>query len=368
MKKRIFTILLIEVMLLTGLLTGCTIKTATVPSTTECTEQTTCVTSTTESTEISPLVSNEYYVSPKNTGALQVYNGTLSDMSGNPIQLKGISTHGIARVENYINQDAFLEMRNDWGVNVIRLAMYIQSMDGYTKSDMYKQKNTEIMVKGVDLATACDMYVIIDWHVLDEKTPLKYVEEAKEFFDQMSSLYKNNINVLYEICNEPNDTSWDDIKEYADQIIPVIRANDPDSIIICGTPEYSQRVDEALESPLDYDNVMYTLHFYSAAHKDELRNRMVDCVKAGLPIFVTEYGITNSDGKLPRDVDEANKWMDVMDENNISCCMWCLSNSGDACNLLKTSCTKFSGFTDEDFTETGSWFMDMMSNYKTGLR
>lgn len=316
----------------------------------------------------SELVSSEDYVSPQNTGALQVKDSTLCDMDGNKVQLKGVSTHGIARMENFINQDMFLEMRNDWGVNIVRFAMYIHSMDGYVKSDLFKEKNTQIMEKGVQLATDCDMYALVDWHVLDEKTPMKYVEESKEFFDYFSAKYKDYDNIIYEICNEPNETEWSEIKEYANQVIPVIRANDPDAIIIVGTPEWSQRVDEALADPFDFENIMYTLHFYSASHKDELRNRMLDCLDAGLPIFVTEYGVTNANGMMPRDLDEADKWMEALDENNISCCIWCLSKNGDACNLLARTADGFSGFEGDDFNETGKWYLEMMRKYKERIR
>jgi len=91
----------------------------------------------------------------------------------------------------------------------------------------------------------------------------------------MSAEYADYDNVLYEICNEPNGgTSWSDIKSYAEEVIEVIRSNDKDGIIIVGTPNWSQYVDQAAENPITgYDNIMYTLHFYAATHKDDLRSK-----------------------------------------------------------------------------------------------
>ena len=43
---------------------------------------------------------------------------------------------------------------------------------------------------------------------------------------------------------------------------PVIRSHAKNAIIIVGTPNWSQYVDEAADSPLTgYSNIMYALHF-----------------------------------------------------------------------------------------------------------
>ena len=60
---------------------------------------------------------------PSRCGALQVVNGRLSDADGNPVQLRGISTHGIAWYPDYINAENFRQFRQEWNANVIRLAM-----------------------------------------------------------------------------------------------------------------------------------------------------------------------------------------------------------------------------------------------------
>jgi aminopeptidase-like protein len=70
------------------------------------------------------------------------------------------------------------------------------------------------------------MYVIIDWHILHDNNPRTYEKEAIEFFDEMSKLYADVPNVLYEICNEPSgeDVTWDKvIKPYAINLIETIR-------------------------------------------------------------------------------------------------------------------------------------------------
>lgn len=300
---------------------------------------------------------------PSNRGALSVIDGKLCDEHGESVQLKGVSTHAVTRTEMQLNQELFEEMRYDWGVNVVRLAMYVVGQDGYTKSDYFREKNIELIQKGVELATSQDQYVIIDWHILDDGNPLENKDSAIEFFDLISAEYADHSNVIYEICNEPNGVEWSDVKAYAEEVIPVIRKNAPESVILVGTPDWSQGVDQALAAPLDFENLMYSLHFYSASHKDDLRNRMIECTEAGLPIFVTEYGVTASSGGFPRDLDEADLWMEAMDKYGISSCIWNMTKNGEACCLISSACIKTSGYETEDFTETGAWFRDMLDQY-----
>ena len=120
--------------------------------------------------------------------ALSVKGNQLVDESGTPIQLKGISTHGIAWFPDYINEYCFKELKQKWGINVIRIAMYTAESGGYC-TDGNKEYLKNLVKKGVEYATKCDMYVIIDWHILSDGNPNTYIEESKAFFDEMSKTY-----------------------------------------------------------------------------------------------------------------------------------------------------------------------------------
>lgn len=180
-------------------------------------------------------------------GKLSVQNTDIIDKNGNTFQLKGISTHGLQWFPQYVNQEAFIYMREEWGINCVRLAMYTGASEGYT-TELHK-----IVSNGVEYAKNAGMYVIIDWHILNEGNPNTATnkEKAKAFFKEMTTKYKDYDNVLYEICNEPNgDVQWErDIKPYAEEMIREIRANDDDAIIIVGTPTWSQDVDVVARKP-----------------------------------------------------------------------------------------------------------------------
>ena len=291
-------------------------------------------------------------------GALHVENGKLTDADGNTVQLYGMSTHGIAWFPQYINYDSFRTLRDDWNTNCIRLAMYTAEYGGYCAGGD-KEQLKQLVRDGVSYATELGMYVIVDWHILSDCDPNQNKDEAIAFFREMAEVFADNDNVLYEICNEPNGgTSWDSIKSYAEEVIPVIRAQKPDAVILVGTPTWSQEIDKAAASPLDDSNVMYTLHFYAGTHKDDLRNRLETCVQNGLPVFVSEFGMCDASGNGANDFVSTTKWLDLLNKYQISFCCWNLANKDESSSVFKASSTALSDWTDDDFNESGRWIRD----------
>ncbi len=298
----------------------------------------------------------------ENHGALSIDGTDIVDKDGKKYQLKGVSTHGLAWFPEYVNKESFKTFRDDWGANLIRLAMYTGESGGYCQ-DGNKDKLKKLVCDGVDFATELGMYVIVDWHILSDNNPLTNQDEAIAFFDEISAKYADYDNVLYEICNEPNgSTSWSDIKEYAESVIPVIRANDKDAIIIVGTPTWSQDVDMAAEDPIKgEENIAYTVHFYAATHKDNIRNKLRTAHDKGLAIFISEFSICDASGNGGIDYDSADEWFDLIDELNLSYAGWNLSNKDETSSLIAPDCKKTSGWSDDELSETGKWLKSKIS-------
>ncbi len=307
--------------------------------------------------QITDLNSQVAYLSDSNygikaNGRLKVIGTKLCNEKGEPVQLKGMSTHGISWFPRYTNAAA-LQTLKDYGANVIRLAVYSEQNDSYTYA---KEENLNYLYNAVENALSINMYAIVDWHVLQEETPLTYKAQAKEFFQEVSSHYGNEPGIIYEICNEPNGaTTWDEIVSYANEIIPVIRQNAPDAIIIVGTPDFSFDVQDVLNNPLNYSNIMYTFHNYVDVTytSTEDMNWMQKKLQLDIPIFVTEWGITDNGTNSALYEDRAMKFVDFMEQNNISWCMWSISNKDEIYSMLKTSCNKYSGWTEADLTFSG---------------
>ena len=289
-------------------------------------------------------------------GQLSVKNGQLVDKSGKGYQLSGMSTHGLTWFPEFVNESAFKTLRDDWNTNVVRLAMYV---DEWGNGQCYmgnKSGSLELLEKGVDICIKLDMYVIIDWHVLNPGDPSKYTNEAKSFFETVSKRYAKYPNVIYEICNEPNGgASWSgNIKPYAEKIIPVIRKNAPNSVIIVGTPTWSQEIDKPLSDPLNYKNVMYAFHFYAATHAG-LRSNVENCMAQGLPVFVSEFGTCDASGGGANDFNETQKWLSYFDKQGISYCNWSICNKDETCSVLRPGTSANGNWSESDLTENGKW-------------
>ena len=301
---------------------------------------------------------------PSEAGALRVEGAQLLSQDGKPVRLSGVSTHGLQWYPQYVSCETFRELRERWNINVVRLALYTEESGWCASGAAEKDRLREILHRGIRLAAENDLYVILDWHILSDGDPNRHLAEARSFFQEFSHEYRDSVHILYEICNEPNGgVSWARIRQYAEEVIPVIRGNDPDAVILVGTPTWSQDIDQALADPITkYGNLMYTFHFYAATHRQDLRSRLQKTVDLGLPIFVSECGLCSADGNGSIDRESAAAWLELLDQKGISCVFWNLSNKNEASALLSPSCTGLSGFSAEDLSESGK----LVYNYLNG--
>lgn len=293
-------------------------------------------------------------------GRLKVKGTKLVNAQGKAVTLKGVSTHGINWFPQYVNKSAFKTLRDQWDVNCVRLAMYTEEYNGYCSGGSKKELK-KLVSDGVAEATDLGMYVIIDWHILSDGNPKTHQSQAVSFFKEMAKKYKNQKNVIYEICNEPNgNVKWKDVKAYATKVIKAIRTYDKKNLILVGTPTWSQDVDIAAKNPIKgYSNVMYTFHFYAATHGSAYRDKVQKALDAGLPVFVSEFGISEASGNGRIDKAEANRWIKFLKKNKISYVCWNLSNKAESCSLLKSSCKRTGGFKTSDLSAAGKWYRDI---------
>lgn len=270
-------------------------------------------------------------------GWLKVDGADLVNEKGEKVQLRGLSSHGIQWFYDLVTYDNLKTLKEDWNSNVFRIAMYTNPDEsGYVSNpDEMKEKVYSI----VDMAIDLDMYVIVDWHVLNDKNPQVYQEDAKLFFSELSSKYKDTPNVIYEICNEPNgnEAKWNEnIKPYAEYVIPTIRENSPKSVVIVGTPRWSSNIYEVMGNTLEYSNVLYACHFYAGSNGEGLRHDIDLLREKNIAIFVSECGITDATGSGEIYTDKFEEWINFLNERNISWVFWSLSNKDEESSVLNT--------------------------------
>ncbi|GAE37114.1 hypothetical protein JCM9157_4362 [Halalkalibacter akibai JCM 9157] len=305
------------------------------------------------------LLGNDNVKRPSEAGALQLQEVdgqmTLVDQHGEKIQLRGMSTHGLQWFPEILNDNAYKALANDWESNMIRLAMYVGENGYASNPELIKSR----VIKGIDLAIENDMYVIVDWHVHAPGDPRDPVYAgAEDFFRDIAALYPNNPHIIYELANEPssnnnggagipnNEEGWNAVKEYADPIVEMLRdsGNADDNIIIVGSPNWSQRPDLAADNPIDDHHTMYTVHFYTGSHaastesyppetpNSERGNVMSNtryALENGVAVFATEWGTSQANGDGGPYFDEADVWIEFLNENNISWANWSLTNKNE---------------------------------------
>lgn len=289
-----------------------------------------------------------------NNRALRVVGTQLTDADGKAIQLRGMSSHGLHWYPEYVCTTAIGETKKR-GANLFRLAMYADSKHGgYSESDAAAAQNKRILYQGIENALASDMYVIVDWHLLKDENPLNIVGNAIPFFREVTSRYPNHPAIIYEICNEPNgDTTWADIRTYAEKVIPVIRETSPDAVILVGTPNYSNDVLAVLNNPLDIPNIMYTYHVYTGHSKSDFKPKLDGMREAGLPVFVSEWGLSIDEKTGLLEVDEAVAFIEYMRKHKISWANWSLANKDEEHSAIRSDVKKLSEWSEDDLTVSG---------------
>ncbi|WP_051398129.1 cellulase family glycosylhydrolase [Runella limosa] len=294
-------------------------------------------------------------------GRLQVINRQLCNEAGTPIQLRGMSSHGLHWFDQCYTSSALQTLANDWGADVFRAAMYVDE-GGYMNNKVGLRNKVNQLV---DWSAQFGMYCIIDWHILNPGDPNLHTADAIEFFQLMAQQHAGKKHVIYEICNEPNGVSWSSVKSYAEQVIPAIRQYDPDAIILVGTPSWSGSPGDVRSNPLmgpNAHNIMYTFHFYAGSHYTQ---SYIDDVIKTVPLFVSEWGTSNYSGNGGNDYTNAQNWVSFMGGNNssgmkISWCNWSYCDKDESSAALMPGACGNNGWNNT--STSGTWVKDKILN------
>ncbi|WP_031077995.1 glycoside hydrolase family 5 protein [Streptomyces sp. NRRL S-118] len=261
-------------------------------------------------------------------GRLRVCGTKLCNQHGVPIQLRGMSTHGLQWYSRCLTSGSLDALAQDWKADVLRISMYIQ--EGGYETD--PRKYTDLVHSLIEQATARGLYAIVDWHMLSPGDPHHNLARAKTFFTEIARRHRAKNNLLYEIANEPSGVGWSRIRSYAEQLIPVIRAEDPATPVLVGTRAWSSfgvsegsDEREVVAAPVRAANIMYTFHFYAASHRDEYLATLSRAADK-LPVFVTEFGTQDYAGEGADDFAMAQRYLDLMASKKISWSNWNFSD------------------------------------------
>ncbi len=287
---------------------------------------------------------------------LKVTATRLRDVNDQPVILRGMSFGWHNWWPRFYNAGAVHWLHHDWACSIVRAAMGVEHADGYVKDPAGSLQKIKAVV---DAAIEEGIYVIIDWH-----SHTIHLDEAIDFFRQMATEYGCYPNILYEIFNEPEYQSWTAVKKYAERVIGAIREIDPHNIILVGSPHWDQDVHLAAADPINgYNNLMYTMHFYAASHKQALRERCDATLESGLPLFVSECAGMEATGDGAIDAVEWQRWIEWMEAKGLSWLTWSVADKNETCSVLKPTAASNGNWAINDLKESGIKAREYLRKY-----
>jgi len=291
-------------------------------------------------------------------GALRIEGNQMVNKEGIPPQLRGISlSWSLWDGKKYYNQEVIDWLTKDFKITLLRASMGVQPEGGYLqKSD----EQMKLMTTVIDQSIKNGIYVLIDWH---DHNAEQHLEESKAFFAIMAKKYSGIPNVIYEIFNEPAQQSWDVIKTYSVEVIKTIRQYDSKNVIVVGSPRWDQDVDIAASDPIKgFDNLVYSFHFYASDpnHQEILRAKAELALKQGIALFVTEWGVgeSNGDGEFNR--EKTALWLNWMEKNKLSWANWNITDKKETTALLMPGASANGGWSTGNLTEAGKYIREQL--------
>lgn len=296
-------------------------------------------------TRVGPVSQYGQLMTGKNSqGKGQIYGSCEGVKDGAEVQVRGMSLYWslMPQAVEFWSEEGVSTMVRDMNIQIVRAAMATGNEDwqggykGYA-SDPNTQKN--LMKTVVEAAIKNDIYVIIDWHSHEAH---KQTDAAKNFFKEMAETYGQYDNVIFEVYNEPQQISWSEVKNYANQVIQVIRQYS-DNLVLVGNPSWDQNPSDAIGNEVNDSkkNTAYTLHYYANSHMwsgnydwggESEGSKGEKAMNAGLSVFVSEWGTANADGGGNPDQSRNKSWQDYMNKHKLSWANWSASyiNEGTA--------------------------------------
>ncbi|MGV7104921.1 glycoside hydrolase family 5 protein [Flavobacterium sp. U410] len=285
----------------------------------------------------------------KKNGSLQVEGTQLVNQYGEPVVLRGMSFGWHSFWPRFYNKEAVKWLKKDWHCNVVRAAMGIEVGDKgktYKDNPEFAKAKIKAVIEG---AIKENIYVIVDWHSHNIN-----LEEAKEFFTEIAKEYGKYPNIIYEVFNEPDDETWEEVKAYAEEVIKTIRAIDPNNIILVGCPHWDQDIHLPAANPIkNVKNLMYTMHFYAATHEKWLRDRVDAAIEGGLPVFISESAGMEATGDGPLDYQSWQEYIDWMENKKLSWITWSVSDKDETCSVLQKTAKSKGKWKLSDLKESG---------------
>ncbi|SMF38229.1 cellulase family glycosylhydrolase [Paenibacillus barengoltzii] len=317
--------------------------------------------------------------------------------------------HGAQTAESLIKtyQDAWLTTRDldnikNMGMNMVRVPiLYLELMDKYGnwKADPWSKLDWLVREAGER-----GIYVLLDLHgtfgaqnTFDNSGEVnsdpqlwknqQYQDRTVRLWEGIAAHFKGNPTVAgYDLLNEPDRVSKEQLNAFYDRLYKAIRAIDPDhTIFIEAAWNWNQLYDP---DTFGWTNVVYEMHYYAMSGNEasdwNAQNRLVNTALQGLrdhqarwnvPVYVGEFCLFDF-------TDLWEKFLAGMNASNISWTNWTYkvssnygnwgyfnNNPNPVPNIYsdspETIAAKWSKFNTENF-RPNTTLQNLVKKYTTG--
>ena len=262
----------------------------------------------------------------------------LRDPDGNRVVLHGVNVvdpwraardapHYKRRVPEYIKMAT--DEDEGWHSQIIRLPMQPQDIAGegagaidpvaFTEAELVEYLD-EYVDPAVAEAKEQGTYIMLDYHRHYEEGPEwtdpELDEEIRLFWNTVAPRYADETHVIYELYNEPTEPyagddlgpnesvdvisdegeqTWLRWRETAQPWVDLVRDHAPETLIVIGSPRWSQWTYWAQHHEFEGENLAYSGHVYTQEGVRPL-SEYFGSPSEEVPVFMSEWGFEEDAG------------------------------------------------------------------------
>lgn len=224
---------------------------------------------------------------------LHVEGRYLKNESNKVAILKGVSIADVEHIDLYREGQTakgLIERAvTQLGARIIRIPVIPEATDAsgfFADPTRYLEDHLD---PAIETCVKLNAYVIIDMHLVADYLPKK--ELAEEFWSIVAPRYNDIPNVMFELFNEPvAPASWETWRnQMAQPLTDLVRKYAPNNIILIGAPLWTSNLSQAVEQPIQGENIVYAGHLYPSIPRENWDIDFLPVIKK-FPVIFTEWG------------------------------------------------------------------------------
>jgi endoglucanase len=279
-----------------------------------------------------------YNVNAKKLPLIAVKGNRFVDVNGKTVVFRGLAISDPDKVatDGHWNRQHF-ERVKEMGATVVRIPVHPIAWRNRTPGEYLK-----MLDQAVEWCTGLGMYVDIDWHSIGNLTTGLFenpmyetsLQETYNFWHTIARHYAgHNTVVFYELFNEPTTyhgqlgpVVWAEWKKIQENLISVIRAYNPQAIVLVAGFDWAYDLTPIREEPINAENIAYTTHPYAHKRTQPWAPKWEEdfgFAAAKYPVVASEFGGTTA--AIPAEGQEpyGPAIFKYLESRGISWIVWC---------------------------------------------